>query len=254
MSEAADNNITTAALNDTADVDNTLAALSSTTENGAATSAEKTDSPKAEPAYEYPKKFLKADGTPDYEKLAKSYVGLEKKLGAKPLIPAASADEYEWAAPENGVELAEDGIAQFKAEALEQGFTPKQYQFLMSRYNDVVVGMRDAGYTPEKAETTLKAEWGNDYKEQLGKAKAGFEEFAPSDSDPNDPVWNHPSVLKLLARMGSELGEDSITPKATGGGAGEGVQEQITALRNSPDYWKPENQAKVLALYERLAK
>lgn len=233
----------TTAVTDTTAVDTTQAASAPS------------DAPAAEaPKFEYPKKFLKADGTPDYERLAKSYVGLEKKLGAKPFVPAASTEEYEWTAPENGVELPDDGVQQFKQEALAQGFTPKQYEFLMTRYNDIVVGMRDAGYTAEKAETALKAEWGKEFNSQLVRAKAGFDQFAPSDADPNDPVWNHPSVLKLLARMGNELGEDSIAPKAVPGAPTSSVQAQIDELRASPDYWKPEIQAKVLKLYERLTK
>jgi hypothetical protein len=222
---------------------------------GTEAAAEPQTEAQAEPKFEYPAKFMKADGTPDYEKLAKSYVGLEKKLGAKPNIPAASADEYEWQAPDDGVELDETGVTQFKTEALEQGFTAKQYQFLMTRYNDIVVGMRDAGPTADKAEQVLKAEWGNDYKQQLIQAKAGFDEFAPSTANPQDPVWNHPEVLKLLARVGSEVSEDSIAPKASAAaGSGETVQAQIAALRASADYWKPEVQAKVNALYEKLAK
>lgn len=221
-----------------------------TAESTSTTEVDKTEA-QPEQKFEYPKKFLKADGTPDYERLAKSYVGLEKKLGAKPNIPAASADEYEWTAPENAVELDAEGLTKFKTEALEQGFTPKQYEFLMNRYNDVVVGMRDSGPTPEKAEATLKAEWGNEYKDQLKKAHAGFQEFAPSSADMNDPVWNHPEVMKLLARLGNEVREDSVKSKSPATG-GESVQAQIDALRNSPDYWTAENQAKVLALYEKL--
>lgn len=163
--------------------------------------------------FEVPKKFLKADGTPDYARMTKSYINLEK---AKPFIPAQSADEYEWQAPENGVELDADGLATFKSEALEQGFTTKQYQFLMNRYNDVVVGMRDAGPTAEKTEQLLKEEWGNDYDANAKAARAGFEEFAPSSADMQDPVWNHPEVMKLLARIGGEVREDSVSNKGSG--------------------------------------
>jgi hypothetical protein len=220
----------------------------STVPTEAAPAAEETK--QEAPAFQYPAKFLKEDGTPDHERLAKSYLAMEKKFSSKPNIP----DEYKWEPPENAVELDEEGVSAFKAEALEQGFTSKQYQFLMSRYNDIVVGMRDAAPTAEKTEQMLKAEWGNDFDHHLSSAKAGFEHFAPSDANPNDPVWNHPAVMKLLARIGAEVSEDSAVPKAKAATGGESVQSQIDALRASPDYWKPENQAKVLALYEKLAK
>lgn len=204
---------------------------------------------------EFPKKFLKADGTPDYDKLAKSYLGLEKKLGAKPFVPAQSADEYEWQPPEDAVPLDDARVAEFKAQALAKGFTTEQYKFVMDSHNAVIKSMLDTvGWSAEKADATLKKEWGSDFQANVKAAQVGFSEFAPSSADPNDPVWNHPEVMKLLARMGSEVREDSLSGVGTPGGAGESVQEQINALRNSPDYWKPENQAKVMKLYERLEK
>jgi hypothetical protein len=252
MSDQATTPETSAPAEDTS-VDTTSApAQENAAKDAAAPEAPKTE---AKPDKDSMAKFRNADGSLNAERLAKSYENLEKRFGSKPNIPAASAEEYEWQAPENGVELDDEGLAAFKTEALEQGFTTKQYQFLMNRYNDVVVGIRDAGPTADKAEKVLKAEWGNAYAQQLKNASTGFDVFAPSDANRDDPVWNHPAVLKLLARIGSEVTEDSIEPKGNAaGGGGESVQAQIDALRGSADYWKPENQAKVLKLYEKLSK
>jgi len=217
------------------------------------TEAVETTETKQEVKTEFPKKFLKADGTPDYDKLAKSYQGLEKKLGAKPFVPAQSADEYEWQAPEDAVQLDESRVAEFKAQALAKGFTTEQYKFVMDSHNAVIKGMLDTvGWSAEKSDAALKQEWGNDFTTNLKAAQVGFNEFAPSSADPNDPVWNHPEVMKLLARMGSEVREDSISPKGTPGGASDSVQAQITALRNSPEYETAAGRAKMEKLYERL--
>jgi hypothetical protein len=211
------------------------------------------EKPAEEPKYEIPKKFLKADGTPDYEKLAKSYQGLEKKLSSKPNIPASTADEYEWAAPEgNTLELNPEQVSKFKEMALEHGFTKAQYDFVMTSHMNVINEMVGSlGWTADRAETALKEAWGKDFENQAAAARAGFDEFAPSDADPHDPVWNHPAVMKLLARMGAELGEDSIT-RAPAASSGTSIQEQIAALRASPDYYTAAKQAQMEALYARL--
>lgn len=209
---------------------------------------------KTEAKTEFPKKFLKADGTPDYDKLAKSYQGLEKKLGAKPFVPAQSADEYEWQAPEDAVQLDDTRVAEFKSQALAKGFTPEQYKFVMDSHNAVIKGMLDTvGWSADRSDAALKQEWGNDFNTNLKAAQVGFNEFAPSSADPNDPVWNHPEVMKLLARMGSEVREDSVSAKGTPA-AGTGLQEQIAALRNSPEYDTAAGRVKMEKLYERLTK
>lgn len=218
--------------------------------NAEATTATETTT---EPKFEYPKKFLKEDGTPDHEKLAKSYIGLEKRLGSKPNIPAASVEEYSWEAPDDGLELQEENVAKFKEEALAQGFSNKQYQFLMSRYGEIVKGMQNEFvWSGERAATALQQEWGKDYKSNLELAKNGFEEFASSSADPNDAVWNHPEVMKLLARLGSEVKEDSITSKSPAAKNTKTGADEIRQILQSKEYRNGDRElhAKVTAWYQ----
>lgn len=223
-------------------------------------SAPVAEAPAAAPApaddarkFEYvPKKFLKEDGSPDFEKLSKSYVNLEKNLGKKPNMPAASVDDYDWTPPADGPELDPTRLAEFKATVLEKGFTKEQYAFVMESHQNVVNQMMDA-FAPsaERSAETLKTAWGDQYKENLQLAKAGFDAYAPSDASLQDPVWNHPAVMGLLARIGGELGEDSLT-QAPRANVGTSIQEQINALRAQPDYYTPANQKRMEELYGKL--
>ncbi|MDO8385084.1 MAG: hypothetical protein Q7T13_01625 [Polaromonas sp.] len=202
--------------------------------------------------YDYvPPKFLKEDGTPDFERLAKSYTGLEKKLGSKPNIPASSVDEYVYDFGE-GFEVDEARATEFKTKAFEKGFTKAQYEFVMESHKAVIDAMEQEIYfSPEKTEAALKQAWGKDYDAQAKAARAGYDEFASSESNPHDPVWNHPEVMKLLARIGGELGEDSLSNKKSSV-SGDSIDQQIAELRKDPNYFKdPAIQAKANALYEK---
>ncbi len=221
--------------------------------NDSGTDSTTTTGTTTEPKFEYPAKFLKPDGQPDFEKLAKSYIGLEKKLGSKPTIPASSVEEYSWEAPDDSIELQEENVAKFKEEALAQGFSNKQYQFLMSRYSEVVKGMQEEfAWSGERAATALQQEWGKDYKSNLELAKTGFEEFASSSADPNDAVWNHPEVMKLLARLGSEVREDSISSKGASVQGNKMGAEEVKQILQSKEYRNGDRElhAKVAAWYQ----
>lgn len=199
--------------------------------------------------FAFPAKFLKADGTPDHEKLAKSYVSLEKRLGAKPNVPAASVEDYEWDA--NGMDLNPERVSEFKSQVLEKGFTKEQYKFVMDSHKNLIEGMTSA-FDAEKTEALLQEEWGSDFKANAKAAKAAFNEFAPSDANPHDPVWNHPAVMKMLARMGGELGEDSLAKVGKTTVSGESIDSQIAELRKDPNYFNDAKlQTKMQELYDK---
>lgn len=204
-----------------------------------------------EPEYKVPAKFLNEDGTPNLEKLAKSYQTLEKKLSSKANIPAASIDDYVIDMPkDSSLEVDEEAAAAFKEKALELGFTAEQYKFVTDQYFS---RMESTTWTPAKAKEALTEDWGNNFDDNVLAARRAFDEFAPSDANINDPVFNHPAILKLMARMGAELNEDVAPPK-TGATARSSIEDEINALRAQPDYYTAANQAKMDALYERLYK
>lgn len=138
----------------------------------------KHDSPSpAVEQFEVPKKFLKADGSPDYERMTKAYVNLERTWSKKPNLPPASPDDYIWE-KEADANLDAERVTEFKRQLHEKGFTKDQYAFIMDNYQEVIGSLT---WTLERTEEVMKQEWGKDFTENTKAARAGFEHFAPSD-------------------------------------------------------------------------
>lgn len=178
----------------------------------------------------FPTKYMK-DGEPDVQNLAKAYQNLEKKLGQKVTsLAPESADEYDYTP--DGIELDPELTSAFKNEAKEAGLSTAQYEFIMKKYQDSVG--RDM-MTSERAVDMLKQSWGEaEFAGNLTNAQRAFDEFAPSDLSSNDPALNHPSVLKLLARIGADLGEDSTPPRSSkSAGLSQG---EIEAMMMTDEY------------------
>jgi len=186
--------------------------------------------------YEWvPKKYWK-DGKPDLESFKNGFENMEKMLGKKGLLKPDSVEEYD-AQPEfpQGWSVDEQATNQFKAEALEQGFTPDQYKFIMQKYSE---NISKSVVTPETAQQILTEEWGKqDFASNLSAAQAAFEAYAPSNIDRNDPIFNNPTVLKILARVGSELSEDQRPAQGTKQAAQS--RQDIEAMMASPEYRDP---------------
>lgn len=201
-----------------------------------------------EPDYSFvPKKFLK-DGKPDLEKLSQSYQSLEKKLGAKGIVAPESADEYEF---EDADAFDAESLAAFREDAHKLGLSTEQFKGVMAKYKAQIDALVP---NPDKTESQLKSEWGDDYKANLSAAKRAFDQLAPSDISIDDPVFNNPTVLKLLARVGQELTEDSAPPRASATKTGF-TKEEVDNLIASKDYWNdPDKQAKVAAWYKQAYK
>lgn len=209
-----------------------------------------TETPATEPEkFEFPKKFLKPDGTPDHERLAKSYTALEKRFGAKPNMPAASVDEYVWEG-EAAADLDPERVSQFKALVHEKGFTKDQYAFVMESHQKVI---DELVWSEDKLKAVLQAEWGDDFRTNALHAKRAAELYATSDTDIHDPVFNHPAVMRLLARVGSELGEDSVKPATPSANAGaDSIDARIAEIRAKPGWHSDSAAQKELeALYAK---
>lgn len=177
-----------------------------------------------------PNKFLN-EGEPDFQNLAKAYQNLEKKLGQKVTnLAPETVDEYAYE-PE-GFELDQELTNAFKNEAKEAGLSTSQYEFIMKKYQETVTR---STMTPDIAADILKQSWGDaEFEGNLGNARKAFDEFAPSDMSMDDPALNHPSVLKLLANIGSNLGEDSTPAKSSRGSSYS--QADIEEMQRTPDY------------------
>lgn len=209
-----------------------------TVEEAQVATTETTETPEEDMSW-VPAKFL-VDGKPDYKNLAKSYQNLETKIGKKGALAPSSVDEYVY--EPQGIEFDSDKSSAFKEEAMKAGISPEQYQFIMSKYESVMTEMMPS---EEKTSATLKEDWGKDFNVNLKSAQRAFENYAPSDVSKDDPIFNHPTVMKILANIGADLGEDT-TPAKAGSTNSTISQEKVDELMNSPDYWNNMDKQKMV--------
>lgn len=190
-----------------------------------------------------PPKFLK-DGQPDYKNLAKSYQALESKMGKH--VAPTSIEEYTF---ESKMADQYDPEVQtaFKAEALEKGMTAEQYAFVMNKYEEAVMSMQPS---VDDVRAHLEESWGPQFEANLQNARAAWDAFAPKDVDINE-IGNNPAVLKFLAQVGKEMGEDRVSGKFAQKAPGMTIDE-VNALIGSKDYaTNQDKQRKVQEYYEK---
>jgi hypothetical protein len=213
------------------------------------TAAPETAAPVADDYSWVPPKFL-IDGKPDAKALAKSYQALEKKLGSK-VANLAPEDVAEYDYKPTKFEFDEEGVSAFKSKAKELGLSTTQYQALLGEYE---TSMANVMPSVEKSEAALKEAWGSEFNSNLSAARRAFDEFAPSDLSMDDPALNSPAVLKLLARIGADLGEDRSPASASGANSGM-TRAEAEALMATPAYWEdPAVHARVTAWFAKNVK
>lgn len=190
-----------------------------------------------------PEKFRVMTGdTLDVEasarKLAESYAHLEGRVGSGD-VPPKTADDYAVTVPEQFKEHWEenDRSAAFKAEALANGLTQKQFDFVMGKYfataTDLVGGA--INNSVEAVRANLEKAWGDKYGEQFNAAFAAFEAFAaPEDKGKFDSIMTDPALAyRILAKIGPELREAGGIPAAAGGGGGEDIRTMMLSEANT---------------------
>lgn len=207
------------------------------------------------PASEIPEKFRKPDGTLNGDAVLRSYTELEKRLGNGD-APPKTPDEYKinYNLPE-GVELNKEQEKSFLASCHAAGMSNKQVQFVMDKYAGILGNqVKDQVATKEKAEAALKEAWKETYDENMVNARKAFDRLADeADRAVVHQIGNNPAVLKMLAKIGANLKED--TPPA--GNSSVVSDEDIQALMRSEAYWNnkhPEHasvKAKVTAYHQK---
>ncbi|MBA5203083.1 hypothetical protein H2Y57_05200 [Pectobacterium aroidearum] len=148
-------------------------------------------------------------------KLAESYTHLEKRFGSGD-APPKTADEY---APK--VETEGFNWEEFKADPEMQGFlksahakglTNDQLGFVLGEYMQRAGGLVNgaAELDQEAAATALKETWKTDaeFNQNIGLAYRAFKSLA-EDGDDINAIGNNPMVIRMLAKVGKEMQEDS---------------------------------------------
>lgn len=189
-------------------------------------------------APQIPEKYQvkKEDGTLDVEasslKLAEAYGHLEKRFGSGDLPPKA-AGEYQIAVPDALKDQWNPGedakLQDFLGKAHAAGFTQKQLDLVMSSYfetaQDLVVGNNQL--SADQCVAELKQEWKTDdqFKSEVGKAFKAAQAYGDKDAQGiiND-YGNDPRIIRMLARIGAEVGEDSSIGTADALPAGQTIE------------------------------
>ena len=177
--------------------------------------------------------------------LGQSYKALEGKLGSSLTPPKDDAPAEEWqafyrkvGAPESPKDYALDKgkvPAELYSEELEQSFrewahnaglSNRQASALFEKYNDMAKGIFDRQVASiraekEKAESSLRKEWGVDADTNFALVQRAFTAYGSSEVAKimaKTGAGNHPEVVKMFARIGKELRE---APILTGESSGE---------------------------------
>lgn len=214
-------------------------------------------------AFTIPEKFLVKgeDGKEDWQQIAKkalpAYSALEKRLGAGE-APPESADKYkiENYLPE-GFERNPEREKGVLTKLHPLGLNNKQAQGVLGLFGELLgSAVAEEKASMDAAMGALKTEWKESYDKNLGRANFALSNLADPDTvaeitgDPK--LMNNPALIKLLAKMGENLEDDTDANQIQGGEI-----EEIDQLKRSAAYLDEKHPdhartvAKVSAAYSR---
>lgn len=197
-------------------------------------------------------------------KLAESYTHLEKQRGTS--AAPKTVDEYAPTVEVDGFKWDE-----FKADPEMQGFlkaahakgiTNDQMGFILGEYMNrapALVGGA-AELDQEAAATELRGTWKTDaeFQKNIGLAHRAFMSLAdPADKGKMDEIGNNPMVIRMLAKIGAEMGEDAPVGNGQIGQINFEEQQSIRDLMESEAYRNPKHDdhervsAQVRAFYQK---
>jgi len=189
------------------------------------------------------KVFIDKEGKINYANLMKSYVHGQKKLGEKGVhLPNEKSSEEDWAAFHNMIRpaeldkyeinnklgenqvLDEEMFTGFKALSHKMGLTGKQAEGLLGWYNESQAAKGDAGQKAADAEynqevETLKEDWGEGFKQNLGLAQKALKEFADEETMEyltKSGLDGNVKLIRLFNKIGKGLVEDTFDGVAHG--------------------------------------
>lgn len=178
---------------------------------------------------------LKNDATlqnfKDVESLAKTVVHQQKVLGSRIPIPKTDEEKSELytklGRPESGEaydfiipdthksHFNEDQVKEFRNVAHQIGLNNEQTKALIdfqvkSVDHEIQRQSTDLTVTKQATEDTLKKEWGYDYDKQVRNAQRALQVYGNEELNElmNGEAGNIPAVIKLFAKLGSEVTED----------------------------------------------
>jgi hypothetical protein len=140
----------------------------------------------------------------------------------------------------DGVALDDKFMGEFKAEAHKAGLLPSQYAFVMDKLANVL----QQGTTLQKeaseksfndAALNLRTKWGVAYEQKTAIANKILQTFVDKgvSADVVKRFGNDPAIIELLANVGSNLSEESMSKVGMSGSllTPEAATQEIAKLR-----------------------
>lgn len=215
-----------------------------------------------------PEKFQvkAADGSPDlaasWAKVEQARANLERRLGAGD-APPETVDGYKVNVPEKLAdrikveELSKDpGFKEFlgtlHAAKAPQSVVDAAVAAMLTRGMELRAGMNQL--SADDCVAALKGDWKTEaeYSTQLGAAYRAASTYGDVDKL-MQKYGNDPDFIRVMAKVGAELSEDTGTPNG-----GQTVSEaDVDALQKSKAYWDEKDpahaqtKAKVTAFFEK---
>lgn len=162
-------------------------------------------------------------------------------------LPPKTAVEYKFELPkelkEQGIDLDPASTKAFRDHAHKMGLTQKQFEGVMAAHlqNLPVLANQVAQFSSAKAKGELLGHYKTEdaMKENVKLAYRAFMAYAdPADQALIDRIGNIPAVIKVLAKVGKEMGEDpGVNPEAIL--TAESMQELMRGKPGDADapYW-----------------
>lgn len=173
--------------------------------------------------FQIPEKFqVKAGEELDFnasaQKLAEAYTNLEKRFGAGEARPADVAGyKFDPSFGEGFGEafLANESAKAFMSKAHELGLNNAQLNFVMAELVSAQPSAAEqaTGFTEAQATEALQKEWGEPllFDRNLKSADKAARVLLGEEYQPFIQRYgNDPSIIKMLAKVGGEMSEDSL--------------------------------------------
>ncbi len=176
----------------------------------------------------------------DIDGLAKSYINLEKKLGAPREDVEYKAEDYTFELPEDYT-ANDDILNPVKDKAIELGIKPEAFKELVQTFTgkeSEVLGQleQDKQEQTAKIQESLKKEWGNKYEERLENADKIWQQFTSAEDDKVLETLQ-PDAKLAIAKLMDNIGQKITSPSI-------GKQEGATLLT------REEANNKIQAIYK----
>lgn len=171
----------------------------------------------------------------DFTGLAKEHVNLQALIGKKGIIPPgekatpeeidrfytslgrpAKPDGYQFQKPEGYQGYSDEFAGTYRTVAHKHGLTPQQAAGLHDWFVKTSIEAEQAQgsegtQAAEKAQTTLRTEWGSAYDAKVSAGKKAFKAFAsPEAVDKLEAAIGTAEVLRMFAGIGEKMGEDGL--------------------------------------------